>query len=47
MGVLSSRREDDEIQADPLNYDQQQDNVEDTVSRYLSKKEKERDGKKG
>lgn len=47
MGVLSSRTEDDEIQADPLNYDQQQDNVEDTVSRYLSKKEKERVGKKG
>lgn len=46
MGVLS-RRENDEIQADPLNYDEQQDNVEDTVPRYLSKKEEERGGKKG
>ena len=43
MSFPLSGKEDDEIQAkDPLNYDDQHGNVEDTVSRYLSKKKKKR-----
>ena len=47
MSFPLSGKEDDEIQAkDPLNYDDQHGNVEDTVSRYLSKKKKKKEKKK-